>query len=85
MTSFFSCQEHTLLSTNSVNGSEGDNLAICIEYFNQLNFVGLPLHILKIEGLNAGNTLSNLNQAGELFNGMRLIVDLIMKGLLFQV
>ena len=84
VTTLFPGEEHRLLSADSVKENDGDTLAIPVEYLDQLNSAGLPPHILQIK-YSMSVMLHNLNQAGGLCNGTRLIVDRIINGHLLQV
>ena len=81
----FPSEEHRLLSADSVKENDDDTLAIPVEYLNQLNSAGLPPHILQLKHSMPVILLRNLNQAGGLCNGTRLIVDRIINGRLLQV
>ena len=81
----FPSEEHRLLSADSVEQNDSDTSAIPVEYLNQLNSAGLPPHILQLKHSMPVILLHNLNQAGGLCNGTRLIVDCIINGCLFQV
>ena len=85
VTALFPGEEHRLLSADSVEQNDSDTLAIPVEYLNQLNSAGLPPHILQLKHSMLVILLRNLNQAGGLCNGTRLIVDCIINGGLLQV
>ena len=85
VTALFPGKEHRLLSADSIKQNDGDTLAIPIEYLNQLNSAGLPPHILQLKHSMPVILLHNLNQAGGLCNGTRIIFDSIINGRLLQV